>query len=443
MIFSKYNLLTASSFSVAALLGGNLFAQEKEVAEGAEPNAPVAVETKAPENAVPGKTPIQILEEELKALGAATEELTTERTRIEAELALAAAENDREMLPLKLEKMRLDAANAQRATVLTAKLAEIDSERAKLERRLALENGRANAKLREKQLRVSKLEMTSRELQMDLAALNAEFSAPQALLSKKLELSKIASAQPKYLKEPLVDGTLHISDRRIDFNGPVTDELATWVCDQINFYNNRSTEFPIFIVIENSPGGAVFAGYQIQKAMQSSRAPVYVVVKGMAASMAAVIATTAERSYCFEHTKVLHHQISTGFNRANLTVLREGMGTAEQVYKMFIGPVAKKLGVTIEEFTKQMYANNSEGDWQLFGTEAVKSRWIDYIVERVDETAVASIAPQATPSGGNMPPRTLSEKIDAEGKRYVELPALKNPFDCWWLSDSNGYYRER
>lgn len=449
MIFTKRNLLVAACFSAAALLVGNTVVREDtatDVVNSQSSAAAVPAELAAP--SAPKKTPVQILEDELKALGEATEKITAERARIEAELALAAAKRDREMLPKQLEKVRLDAANAQRATMLTAKLAEIDGERATLERKLALANGRGNAKLREKQLKVTELEAVSRELQMDLAALNAEFSAPKALLAKKQELSKVALAQPKYLKEPLVDGTLHISDRRIDFNGPVTPELASWVCDQINFYNNRNTEYPIFIVIDNSPGGSVLAGYQIQKAMQSSRAPVYVVVKGMAASMAAVIATTAERSYCFENTKVLHHQISTAFRRANLTVLREGMENAEQVYKMFIGPVAEKLGISIEEFTKQMYANNSEGDWQLFGTEAVKSRWIDYLVERVDETATVSLASDETPAGGlpmmpPMPPRSLVEKVDATGKRYAELPVLTNPFDCWWLSDSAGYYRAR
>lgn len=433
MIFSKRNLFTAACFSAAVLICGNAFAQEENT-----PSPEAAKEAPA----APEKTPVQLLEEELKALGEATEKIAAERAKIEAEIALDTAERDRELLPKQLEKMRLDAANAQRMALLTAKLAEIDGERTKLEREFALANGRGNAKLREKQLRVTSLESTSRELQMDLAELNAKFAAPKALLAKKQELSKVALAGPKYLKEPLVDGTLYISDRRIDFNGPVTPELASWVCEQINFYNNKDTEYPIFIVIDDSPGGSVLAGYQIQKAMQSSRAPVYVVVKGMAASMAAVIATTAERSYCFEHTKVLHHQISTGFRRSNLTVLRENMENAEKVYKMFIGPVAEKLGVSIEAFTKQMYENNSEGDWQLFGTEAVKSRWIDYLVDRVEETATVSIAGENTPPA-SMPFRPMAEKTDASGKRYVELPVLTNPFDCWWISDNAGYYRAR
>ena len=118
------------------------------------------------------------------------------------------------------------------------------------------------------------------------------------------------------------------------------------------------------------------------------------------------------------------------------------MAVAEQVYKMFIGPVADKLGITIEEFTKQMYANNSDGDWQQFGSEAVKSRWIDYLVDRVEETATVSIARnEAVPPMAA--PRALAEKTDAEGRRYVELPTLTNPFDCWWLSDSKGYFRAK
>ena len=73
---------------------------------------------------------------------------------------------------------------------------------------------------------------------------------------------------------------LYISDRRIAFNGAVTEQLADYVCTRIAFYNNQSSEFPIFIVVDNSPGGSVAAGYQIQKAMAASKAPVHVVVKG-------------------------------------------------------------------------------------------------------------------------------------------------------------------
>ena len=50
----------------------------------------------------------------------------------------------------------------------------------------------------------------------------------------------------------------------------------------------------IFIVIDTSPRGSVMAGYRILKAMESSDAPVHVVVKSFAASMAAAITTLGE-----------------------------------------------------------------------------------------------------------------------------------------------------
>lgn len=423
MIFFKNPFRKTAFFAAAALTAGtSAFAEEAAPAE-----TPAVLAEQAA--AAPAPAPENANEAAMKALRESVEKLAAERAKLEAELNLADAKLEQELLPQKLEKARLDAERAQRAAAFAEKLAAIEEERAKLERELALATARAEAKLRAKQRRLAELETDSRELQARVAALNNELAAPAAIYSKKLETEKVAPAAPKYLKEPLVDGTLYISDRRVDFNGPVTPESAARVCRQIAFLNTRDTEYPIFLVIDNSPGGSVMAGYQIQKAMQSSRAPVYVVVKGMAASMAAVIATTAERSYCFENTKILHHQISSVFARANLTSLRESMRTTEEVYRMFIGPVAKKLGISVEEMTKQMYEHNSDGDWEVFGTEAVERRWIDFLVTRVEETAVVALdSPKKSAPAG------MRAEAGASGTPLESLPPLENPFDRWWIS---------
>lgn len=447
MIFTKRSFYSAACFSALVFLGGELWADDAKSDQTVPEGVPASASADVPKKALPETPPKNVpeqnpLEAELKTLGEAIEELQKQRAEIEAKLALSAAKRDKELLPLALEKMALDAKRSQRAAAFSAKLAEIEEERAKLEREFALANARVNAKLREKQLRVSALEADSRELQMETAQLNAKLATPLAVAGKKQELAKIASAQPKYFKEPLINGALYISDRRIDFNGPVTPESAKRACELIHFYNNQDTEYPIFIVIDNSPGGSVLSGYQIQKAMQSSRAPVYVVVKGMAASMAAVLATTAERSYCFANTRILHHQISSANPRSNLTVMRENLAVAEEIYQIFIGPVAKKLGVSAETFTKQMYENNSEGDWEVFGTEAVERKWVDFLVERVEETSVLALK---SDSGEKTQPQVngIVEKTDATGTSYAELPMLTNPFDCWWIYDNSGYYRAR
>lgn len=104
------------------------------------------------------------------------------------------------------------------------------------------------------------------------------------------------------------------------------------------------------------------------------------------------------------------------------------MRTTEEVYRMFIGPVAKKLGISIEEMTKQMYEHNSDGDWEVFGTEAVERRWIDFLVARVEETAVVAL-------GSSNKSVSAGPRAETEAEASLEsLPPLENPFDRWWIS---------
>ena len=74
------------------------------------------------------------------------------------------------------------------------------------------------------------------------------------------------------------------------------------------------------------------------------------------------------------------------------------------------------------------------------------------LATRIEETGVISIAEKepeakikvlpavpASKKDGN----ALAEKTDAQGRRYVELPVLENPFDFWAIYDKNNYYRTR
>lgn len=464
MNFEK-KYFTRSALTIAALMFAGCAAgtppvsadvpakTEKEVAPAVAEAVPVEAETAtaaaSKDVSVPAPADLSALspeqiEAELKSLSEATGKIHLEKTLIESRLGLAMSENEKALQALSLEKMQLDAARADFSAKIAEEIAGIEEERTELERRLALETSRANAAFRQKQKELNLLEMVLREQQMKLnsASMNTQYAVTMA--DKRDQLSRLApeAVAPKYLKEPLVDGTLYISDRRVTLNGPVTADSAKAVCDRLYFFNNQNPEYPIFLVIDHSPGGSVAAGYQIQKAMQSCTAPVYVVVKNMAASMAAVIATTAERSFCFANTRILHHQISSGVE-GNLTVMREGVAMGELWYKRFGEPVAKKMGITLEEFTKQMYAHNSDGDWMESGHRAVELKWIDHVVDRIEETGIISVA--GTPAQPPRPqmPMGLTEETDAQGRRYVELPVLENPLDFWAIYDKNNYYRTR
>ena len=94
---------------------------------------------------------------------------------------------------------------------------------------------------------------------------------------------------------------LRVSLRRIELNGPIMSGAADYVCQRIHYFNNKSSK-PIFIVIDNCPGGSVLEGFQIVQAMKNSKAPIHVVVKRFAASMAACITTTGRRILLLSRT---------------------------------------------------------------------------------------------------------------------------------------------
>ena len=189
------------------------------------------------------------------------------------------------------------------------------------------------------------------------------------------------------------------------------------------------------------------AGYRILKSMESSDAPVHVVVKSFAASMAAGITTLATESYAYPNAVILHHQISSQvFGQLNLTQQREFHEESQRWWKRLATPIAEKMGITTDEFIKRMYERSTSGDWTEFAEDAHKLKWVNHIVQGIDETSFtkdpdaknAPAAPSPTPT------RTgeLVEEVDPNGKPFVWLPRL-DPKDVYFLYNPDGYYRMR
>jgi ATP-dependent Clp protease protease subunit len=281
--------------------------------------------------------------------------------------------------------------------------------------------------LEERRLKIEKMVMDSR---MDLLKSDLE------MRDRKAEWKKEANKEPVYLDKPFSNKKLVISDRRISMNGPIFDGVADYVSQRIHYYNNISSS-PVFIVIDYCPGGSVMEGYRILKAMQASRAPVYVVVKSFAASMAATITTLADKSYVYPNAIILHHQMST-MNWGNMTQLKEQLELAKEWERRLAVPVAKKMGITLDDFRKKMYEKNSDGDWEEFGDKAVNYNWATSVVDEIDETGFIK-NPDAVETPAK-PVFTLDEKTDEKGQRYVTLPRLQ-PFDFYYIYNPDRYYR--
>ena len=398
--------IVVTTLTLASLTGFTAAQQAEK--DGAAKKSPAQVEQSklAEENALHAEK----VKKNLAELRARVQKLKLEKEALTEELALA---------QLKRSKASLEA---------DTKFAD---EQKQLNR--AVEVAKAKAAQAASELKIMQAEWAKKT-----ARLEAEIHA----LETEKKRDAYANAKPLYLENPLKeDGTLVISDRRISMNGPVTMRTADHITSRINYYNNKDGKKPIFIVIDASPGGSVMAGYRILKAMEGSSAPVYVVVKSFAASMAATICTLAEKSFAYPNAVLLHHQISSTimFANLNLTEQREFYEESQQWWKRLAGPLAKKMGITTDEFIKKMYAKSTSGDWTEFGTEAQKLKWVDHIVQRIHETSLLK-----NPDAKKPAPATayhgLIETTDEKGKPCMYLPRL-TPKDCYFLYNKDGYYR--
>jgi|GEM_PF-3541051 len=286
-------------------------------------------------------------------------------------------------------------------------------------------------------------------------ATKAELELAMTVETAKEKLENRILGEESYPDEPFQEGVLRVSLRRIELNGPILEGAADYVCQRIDYFNNQSNK-PIFLVIDSCPGGSIIEGFQIVQSIEKSEAPVHVVVKRFAASMAAIITTLADHSYCYPDAIILHHQAST-LMYGNGRAIKDQTRQLKEMSSRLIGPVAEKQGLSEEEFVDLMYKNRTSGDWDLFGDQAVQRKWVNSIVTTIREEGIRN-----RPTGTRKPPSlrsllgkqssevvtgyleryevTLSEETDEKGRRFVLLPRL-SPVDAWMIYSPDGYYR--
>lgn len=342
-------------------------------------------------------------------------------------------------------------------------------EKSKIDRRLKSEQADAEdlavqrevAQLRlQTELQKKKAEAEQLRIDGELAKARAEKAViEQSLLTEdvKEKLEERVLGDENYPDKPFKDGVLSISLRRIELNGPIFSGAADYVCQRLDYFNNQSDK-PIFLVIDDCPGGSAIEGFQMVQAIKRSKAPVHVVVKRMAASMAAIITTLADHSYCYPDALILHHQASSVL-MGNGRDIEDQVRQFKEISDRLLGAVAKKLGISEKEFTDQMYKNRASGDWELFGDQAVKQGWVEHVATTIREEGVRTMpkgmrnAPTrifisgeesaASPASNGYMERyevQLKEETDAEGKRFARLPRL-SPLDAYLLYNPDGYYR--
>ncbi|MGI2257006.1 ATP-dependent Clp protease proteolytic subunit [Candidatus Cardinium hertigii] len=364
-----------------------------------------------------------------------------DRARLEKQLSTIIAQI--EQLRLKKEHQQLDKEieneNVRRAHDKAMLLLNMEQEKLTIELRLA----QARC-MKEMQPYLTQLTELDKKIQLEkgqaqlLEETSHRLKAEIEVLEATNTRDKYIQKKPLYLKDPLIkqSNTLVLSDRCIELNGMITPWKANYIVDQIDYFNNQNKEYPIFLVIGDSSGGYVTAGCNILQAIEYSKAPVYVVVKSFAASMAALITTLATKSYAYPNATILHHQ-PAGFFYGNLRATKEAYTQLDKIWKRLGGRVAKKMGISLEAFNKKLYEKSMYGDWKEYGDQAKKLKWVDYVIHGIQNSAISSL-----PNSDDYTFKQFIKRYyNADPTKVIEPSAEEIAYNRLALDDVNYCYR--
>lgn len=362
------------------------------------------------------------------------------RTRLERELAELRAEIERIRVQKEAEALKWELEQEKNAKEYEKQILELNRQRDKIMAEVSL----SQAKLTQA---MDKFNAAYVEIQNQVLLLRTSTEQVRTEIEEKKakkERSEYADGNPEYLQDPLLpNGTLVISDRSVLLNGVVTSWKANYITDRIRYFNNKDKTKPIFIVIESSPGGSALAGFHILQAMQNSQAPVYVVVKTFAASMAALITTLAKKSYAYPNAVLLHHQPQS-FTVGNLREVKEEVEFIQELWKRLGGQVAKKMGISLDKLDKQLYEKASRGDWTEFADNAKKIKWLDHVITNINDTAIREM-PDPTNYTWQKYMKDYFDTAEtplADNSNTIYLPVL-SPKDFYYLYNPDNTYQLR
>ena len=102
---------------------------------------------------------------------------------------------------------------------------------------------------------------------------------------------------------------LFLKERKIFLWDEVTDESAADAVEKLLYLNMQDSKKDITFYI-STPGGSISAGIAIYDTMKLIKAPVNVVVTGIAMSMGSILLSAAKkgRRFLFPHARVMIHQ---------------------------------------------------------------------------------------------------------------------------------------
>lgn len=183
-------------------------------------------------------------------------------------------------------------------------------------------------------------------------------------------------------KEVMVDFfTAEVTQNRtIRIIGEITDDTAAYICSEIRYLSRNSKE-PLTLIF-NSHGGSISAGMAIYDTLNASGCEVTTVVEGMAASMAAFLATCAAtkgRRFCQPNAEIMVHQPLGGVQgqASDITIAADHINsTKRKMTKIFAD------SVNLEE---SKIKTLTDRDTWLSAEDALEMGFVDHVGDPMDD----------------------------------------------------------
>jgi ATP-dependent Clp protease protease subunit len=167
-----------------------------------------------------------------------------------------------------------------------------------------------------------------------------------------------------------------LNERIIFLGTGIDDQVANVVVAQLLHLESEDPDKDISLYI-NSPGGYVYAGLAVYDTMQFIKPDVSTICVGSAMSMGALLLAGGAKGkrYCLPNSKVLIHQVSSGFTGQATDIeihARETLGLRKRLDEI----LAKHTGQPLERVSK-----DTDRDYFMNAEESLAYGIIDKILE--------------------------------------------------------------
>lgn len=177
-----------------------------------------------------------------------------------------------------------------------------------------------------------------------------------------------------------VDGGNFFKEKRVIFlYGEINEKVAYDVTTKIKYLDYLDSNKEITLEI-NSPGGEVTSGLAIIDTMNCVKAPIKVVVSGMAASMAALVACNGSKGlrYALPHSTIMIHQPLGGLGVSQASDIKIYAENILKTKKMLNEILSKRTGQSVSKIEQ-----DTERDYYMMPMEAKEYGIIDHVIAEV------------------------------------------------------------